>query len=55
MKRVGPRPPTVPYVIAQCVFCKGERAVRIGEVPPGEQPICRSCFAPMVAVGAVRR
>ena len=36
-------------VIAKCVGCGHQQEIKAGEVPKGENPMCPSCFMPMVA------
>mgnify|MGYP003554696943 CR=1 FL=1 len=42
----------VASVKTRCVFCKGVREVKAGEMKPGDHPMCTLCGGPMVAVGA---
>lgn len=39
-------------VTAKCVACEATREIKESEVPEGEQPVCKKCMSPMVAIGA---
>lgn len=39
-------------VKVRCVACGDTRDITAGEIAPGEVPMCRRCFSPMVAVEA---
>lgn len=36
-------------VIVKCINCGERREIKAGEIPKGEQPMCKKCFMPMIA------
>lgn len=42
-------------IMARCVMCKATRTIEAGEVAPDDMPMCKVCYSPMVAEGAVAK
>lgn len=37
---------------AECVCCGNTQEIGAGDVAPGEQPCCRKCLGPIIALSA---
>ncbi len=41
------------YVLVKCIVCGEKEKIYAGEIEPGDHPMCKKCFNPMVPVKAV--